>query len=160
VGWPTPNGILKHKQAPRPALARVARRDDEQQFRFMMRIHDPLKQWKLSPMDVESRARWEQYTKAKDVMFEHTHIPEAPWWVVEAVDKKRARLNCINHLLTQFPYQEIQRDAVVLPPRVARRRWPAPMSRLIAGCNPPFLNRKPPRARPRAYRSLRPSTEQ
>ena len=92
--------------------------DDEQQFRFMMRIHDPLKQWKLSPMDVESRARWEQYTKAKDVMFEHTHIPEAPWWVVEAVDKKRARLNCINHLLTQFPYQEIQRDAVVLPPRV------------------------------------------
>ena len=92
--------------------------DDEQQFRFMMRIHDPLKQWKLSPMDVESRARWEQYTKAKDVMFEHSHIPEAPWWVVEAVDKKRARLNCINHLLTQFPYQEIQRDAVVLPPRV------------------------------------------
>ena len=92
--------------------------DDEQQFRFMMRIHDPLKQWKLSPMDVESRARWEQYTKAKDVMFEHTHIPEAPWWVVEAVDKKRARLNCINHLLTQFPYQEIDRDAVVLPPRV------------------------------------------
>ena len=92
--------------------------DDEQQFRFMMRIHDPLKQWKLSPMDVQSRARWEQYTKAKDVMFEHTHIPEAPWWVVEAVDKKRARLNCINHLLTQFPYQEIQRDAVVLPPRV------------------------------------------
>ena len=92
--------------------------DDEQQFRFMMRIHDPLKQWKLSPMDVESRARWEQYTKAKDVMFEYTHIPEAPWWVVEAVDKKRARLNCINHLLTQFPYQEIQRDAVVLPPRV------------------------------------------
>ena len=92
--------------------------DDEQQFRFMMRIHDPLKQWKLSPMDVESRARWEQYTMAKDVMFEHTHIPEAPWWVVEAVDKKRARLNCINHLLTQFPYQEIQRDAVVLPPRV------------------------------------------
>ena len=92
--------------------------DDEQQFRFMMRIHDPLKQWKLSPMDVESRARWEQYTKAKDAMFEHTHIPGAPWWIVEAVDKKRARLNCINHLLTQFPYQEIQRDAVVLPPRV------------------------------------------
>jgi len=92
--------------------------DDEQQFRFMMRIHDPLKQWKLSPIDVESRARWERYTMAKDVMFEHTHIPEAPWWVVEAVDKKRARLNCINHLLTQIPYQEVQRDAVVLPPRV------------------------------------------
>ena len=92
--------------------------DDEQQFRFMMRIHDPLKQWKLSPMDVESRTRWERYTKAKDVMFEHTNIPEAPWWIVEAVDKKRARLNCINHLLTQIPYQEIHRDAVVLPPRV------------------------------------------
>ena len=92
--------------------------DDEQQFRFMMRIHDPLKQWKLSPMDVESRTRWERYTKAKDVMFEHTNIPEAPWWIVEAVDKKRARLNCINHLLRQFPYQEIHRDAVVLPPRV------------------------------------------
>ena len=92
--------------------------DDEQQFRFIMRIHDPLKQWKLSPMDVESRARWEQYTKAKDAMFEHTHIPGAPWWIVEAVDKKRARLNCINHLLTQIPYQEINRDAVVLPPRV------------------------------------------
>ena len=76
--------------------------DDEQQFRFMMRIHDPLKQWKLSPMDVESRARWEQYTKAKEEMLEKTHIPEAPWWIVDAVDKKRARLNCIQHLLTRF----------------------------------------------------------
>ena len=69
--------------------------DDEQQFRFMMRINDPLKQWKLSPMDVESRARWEQYTKAKEEMLERTHTPEAPWWIVDAVDKKRARLNCI-----------------------------------------------------------------
>jgi len=92
--------------------------DEEQQFRFMMRIHDPLKQWKLSPMDVESRSRWEQYTKAKEIMLERTHIPEAPWWVVEAVDKKRARLNCISHLLSQFPYQEIPRQPVVLPPRV------------------------------------------
>ena len=64
--------------------------DDEQQFRFWMRIHDPLKQWKLSPMDVESRRRWELYTKAKEAMLERTHIPEAPWWVVEAIDKKRA----------------------------------------------------------------------
>jgi polyphosphate kinase 2 len=64
--------------------------DEEQQFRFLMRIHDPLKQWKLSPMDVQSRARWEQYTKAKEEMLHRTHIPEAPWWVVEAVDKKRA----------------------------------------------------------------------
>jgi polyphosphate kinase len=92
--------------------------DDEQQFRFMMRIHDPLKQWKLSPMDVESRARWEQYTKAKEDMLEKTHIPEAPWWIVDAVDKKRARLNCISHLLSQIPYAEVQRAPVVLPERV------------------------------------------
>jgi polyphosphate kinase 2 len=91
--------------------------DEEQQMRFMMRIHDPLKQWKLSPMDVESRSRWEAYTKAKEAMLERTHIPEAPWWIVEAVDKKRARLNCISHLLTQVPYQEVQRAPVVLPPR-------------------------------------------
>jgi polyphosphate kinase len=92
--------------------------DEEQHFRFLMRIHDPLKQWKLSPMDVQSRARWEQYTKAKEAMLERTHIPEAPWWIVEAVDKKRARLNCIGHLLSQFPYQEVERPPVVLPPRV------------------------------------------
>jgi polyphosphate kinase 2 len=92
--------------------------DEEQQFRFMSRIHDPLKQWKLSPMDVQSRSRWEQYTKAKEEMLEHTHIPEAPWWIVEAVDKKRARLNCITHLLSQIPYQEIPYQPVVLPPRV------------------------------------------
>ncbi len=92
--------------------------DDEQQFRFMMRIHDPLKQWKLSPMDVESRARWEQYTKAKEEMLEKTHIPEAPWWIVDAVDKKRARLNCMSHLLTQIPYQEVMHAPVVLPERV------------------------------------------
>jgi polyphosphate kinase len=92
--------------------------DDEQQFRFLMRIHDPLKQWKLSPMDVQSRARWEQYTKAKEEMLHRTHIPEAPWWVVEAVDKKRARLNCIAHLLKQIPYGEIHRDPVMLPARI------------------------------------------
>jgi polyphosphate kinase len=92
--------------------------DDEQQFRFMMRIHDPLKQWKLSPMDVEARSRWEQYTKAKEIMLERTHIAEAPWWIVDAVDKKRARLNCISHLLGQIPYQAIQHTPVVLPERV------------------------------------------
>ena len=92
--------------------------DEEQQFRFLMRIHDPLKQWKLSPMDVQSRARWEQYTKAKEEMLHRTSIPEAPWWVVEAVDKKRARLNCIAHLLTQIPYGEIQHEPVILPDRV------------------------------------------
>jgi polyphosphate kinase 2 len=92
--------------------------DEEQQFRFMMRIHDPLKQWKLSPMDVESRRRWEDYTKAKEAMFERTHIPEAPWWVVEAVEKKRARLNCIAHFLSRIPYQEIDHAPISLPPRV------------------------------------------
>ena len=92
--------------------------DDEQQFRFMMRIHDPLKQWKLSPMDVEARSRWEQYTKAKEIMLERTHIAEAPWWIVDAVDKKKARLNCISHLLGQIPYQAIQHTPVVLPERV------------------------------------------
>jgi len=92
--------------------------DDEQQFRFMMRIHDPLKQWKLSPMDVESRKRWESYTKAKEEMLEKTHVAEAPWWIVDAVDKKRARLNCISHLLSQIPYQDVQHNSVVLPDRV------------------------------------------
>ena len=92
--------------------------DDEQQFRFMMRIYDPLKEWKLSPMDVQSRARWEQYTKAKEEMLEKTHIPEARWWIVDAVDKKRARLNCISHLLSQVPYSEVKRAPVVLPERV------------------------------------------
>jgi polyphosphate kinase 2 len=92
--------------------------DSEQHFRFEMRIHDPLKQWKLSPMDLQSRVRWEAYTKAKEDMLERTHISEAPWWIVEAVDKKRARLNCIAHLLAQFPYEEIKRSEVILPARV------------------------------------------
>jgi polyphosphate kinase len=92
--------------------------DDEQHLRFQMRIHDPIKQWKLSPMDLESRRRWEQYTKAKEAMLERTHIPEAPWWLVEAVDKKRARLNCILHLLSQIPYDEVEHAPIVLPARV------------------------------------------
>ena len=97
--------------------------DEEQQFRFLMRIHDPLKQWKLSPMDVQSRSRWEQYTKAKEEMLQRTNIPEAPWWVVEAVDKKRARLNCISHLLNQVPHGEVHHDAVVLPDRIRDPRY-------------------------------------
>lgn len=92
--------------------------DAEQAMRFRMRIHDPLKQWKLSPMDVESRRRWEDYTRAKEDMLARTHIPEAPWWVVEAVDKKRARLNCISHLLEQVPYGTVEHPPVVLPDRV------------------------------------------
>ena len=92
--------------------------DEEQHLRFLGRIHDPLKQWKLSPMDLESRVRWEAYTKAKETMLERTHIPEAPWWVVQAVDKKKARLNCIAHLLSQLPYQDVPHPPVVLPDRV------------------------------------------
>lgn len=92
--------------------------DDEQYNRFMMRIHDPLKQWKLSPMDLEARRLWEAYTKAKETMLERTHIPEAPWWVVAANDKKKARLNCITHLLSQIPYKEIDHPVITLPERV------------------------------------------
>ena len=91
--------------------------DEEQEVRFLSRIHDPLKQWKLSPMDLESRRRWEDYTKAKETMLERTYISEAPWWVVQAVDKKRARLNCIAHLLSQIPYDEVHRPMVQLPQR-------------------------------------------
>ncbi|SLN66395.1 polyphosphate kinase 2 [Roseisalinus antarcticus] len=92
--------------------------DEEQQMRFLMRIHDPLKQWKLSPMDLQSRVRWEQYTKAKEEMFARTNIPEAPWYIVAGNDKKRARLNCIDHLLTLFPYAEVPHDEITLPSRV------------------------------------------
>jgi len=92
--------------------------DEEQHLRFLGRIHDPLKQWKLSPMDLESRRRWEDYTRAKEAMLERTHIAEAPWWVVQAVDKKRARLNCIAHLLTLMPYEEVAKPTVELPERV------------------------------------------
>ena len=92
--------------------------DEEQHLRFLGRIHDPLKQWKLSPMDLESRRRWEDYTRAKEAMLERTHISEAPWWVVQAVDKKRARLNCIAHLLSLMPYEEVAKPTVELPERV------------------------------------------
>jgi polyphosphate kinase 2 len=87
--------------------------DEEQESRFLGRIHDPLKQWKLSPMDLESRRRWEDYTLAKETMFERTHIPEAPWWVVPADNKKTARLNCIHHLLSQIPYQEVEHPLII-----------------------------------------------
>ena len=91
--------------------------DEEQEFRFRCRINDPLKQWKLSPMDLESRKRWELYTKAKEVMFERTHIPEARWWVVQGADKKKGRLNCIHHLLSQVKYSEVKHESISLPPR-------------------------------------------
>ncbi|RZJ03223.1 MAG: polyphosphate kinase 2 [Rubrivivax sp.] len=108
--------------------------DEEQHLRFLGRIHDPLKQWKLSPMDLQSRVRWEEYTRAKETMLERTHIPEAPWWVVQAVDKKKARLNCIAHLLDQMPYREVPRDSVVLPARVRHDdyiRHPVPADLIV-----------------------------
>jgi polyphosphate kinase 2 len=108
--------------------------DEEQELRFRARIHDPLKQWKLSAMDVESRRRWEDYTRAKEIMLQRTHIPEAPWWVVQAVDKKKTRLNCIRHLLTLVPYQEIKRSSVVLPERVHHadyQRTPVPKEMIV-----------------------------
>jgi polyphosphate kinase 2 len=91
--------------------------DDEQNVRFLSRIHDPLKQWKLSPMDLESRRRWEAYTRAKEVMLERTHTADAPWWVVHADDKKRARLNCIHHLLSLVPYEPVAHTEVLVPSR-------------------------------------------
>ena len=92
--------------------------DEEQQLRFLVRIHDPLKQWKLSPMDLQSRVRWEQYTKAKEEMFARTNIPEAPWYIVDGIDKKRARLNCIAHLLSLVPYSDVPQEEIALPDRV------------------------------------------
>lgn len=92
--------------------------DQEQQLRFMMRILDPMKQWKLSPMDLQSRIRWEDYTRVKEEMFERTNIAEAPWYIVEGDDKKRARLNCMHHLLQQVPYTDVPQESVALPERV------------------------------------------
>ena len=108
--------------------------DEEQHARFLGRIHDPLKQWKLSPMDLESRRRWEEYTKAKEVMLERTHIQEAPWWLVHADNKKTARLNCIAHLLNQMPYQEVEHPEINLPERVRHEdytRQPVPSSMFV-----------------------------
>lgn len=91
--------------------------DEEQERRFRGRLSDPMRQWKLSPMDLDSITRWEDYSRAKDEMFVHTDVPEAPWWVVEADDKRRARINMIAHLLGSVPYQRVQRDLPALPDR-------------------------------------------
>lgn len=91
--------------------------NEEQERRFHSRLNDPMRQWKLSPMDMESITMWEEYSRAKDEMFVHTDIPEAPWYVVEADDKRRARLNMISHLLTTIPYYEVTRAPLDLPRR-------------------------------------------
>ena len=91
--------------------------DEEQERRFQARVENPMKNWKLSPMDIEARSRWIEYSKAKDEMFRYTDLPFSPWWVVEADDKYKARLNCITHLLSQFDYSEIEKRKITLPPR-------------------------------------------
>ena len=91
--------------------------DEEQEKRFEDRIKDPTKRWKLSPMDIQSRSKWVEYSKAKDQMFAHTDIKQVPWYVVNADDKKRARLNCIHHLLSLIPYQDLTPEPIGLPPR-------------------------------------------
>ena len=90
---------------------------DEQEKRFQDRLKDPAKRWKLSPMDLEARSKWVEYSKAKDTMFNYTDIKQAPWLVVDADDKKRARLNCIHHLLSVVPYQDLTPEPIKLPPR-------------------------------------------
>ncbi|MGB0560609.1 MAG: polyphosphate kinase 2 [Spirulinaceae cyanobacterium] len=94
--------------------------DDEQELRFQARTADPARRWKLSPMDLESRDRWVEYSQAKDHMFAHTNIPEAPWFTVEADNKKSARLNCLSHILSKVPYVDMTPKAMELPPRKKR----------------------------------------
>lgn len=91
--------------------------DEEQEKRFKDRIKDPTKRWKLSPMDMESRKRWVEYSRAKDQMFLYTHLPESPWWVVNSDNKERARLNCIHHLISMVPYEDLTPPPIELPPR-------------------------------------------
>jgi polyphosphate kinase len=91
--------------------------DEEQERRFQSRLDHPTKRWKLSPMDLESRRRWVEYSKAKDEMFAYTDIKQAPWWVVNAEEKRSARLNCIHHLLGTIAYRDLSPEPIVLPPR-------------------------------------------
>jgi polyphosphate kinase 2 len=91
--------------------------DEEQERRFQERINNPAKRWKISPMDLESRKRWVEYSKAKDTMFQYTDIKQAPWYVVNADDKLRARLNCIHHLLSLIPYEDVPYEKIKVPPR-------------------------------------------
>ena len=102
--------------------------DAEQEARFQARIDDPARRWKLSPMDLESRDRWVEFSRAKDDMFAHTNIPEAPWFTVEADDKRRARLNCIRHLLSKVPYHDMTPPALKLPPRRKAKGYERPPS--------------------------------
>jgi polyphosphate kinase len=97
--------------------------DDEQERRFRARLDDPMRRWKLTTMDLESMSRWEDYSRAKDEMFVHTDIPEAPWYVVESEDKRSARINMIAHLLSTIPYHDVQHMPLHLPPRPPSRGY-------------------------------------
>ncbi len=90
--------------------------DEEQEKRFRSRIKDPLKRWKFSPMDLESRSKWLEFSKAKDMMFAHTDTKQVPWYVVNGDNKKKARLNCISHILSKIPYKKMDMDPIELPP--------------------------------------------
>ena len=100
--------------------------DEEQERRFQSRITDPTKRWKLSPMDLASRDRWVEYSQAKDRMFARTSTDDSPWWVVEGDDKRRARLNCISHLLSQFAYTPLPESDLVLEPRKPSEEYQRP----------------------------------
>ena len=105
--------------------------DAEQEARFRSRQDDPMRQWKLSPMDVESVSRWEDYSRAKDEMFVHTDIPESPWNVVESEDKRRSRLNVISHLLSSIPWQQVDRPVVQIPKRPKANKYDRPPRELF-----------------------------
>ena len=100
--------------------------DEEQERRFQKRLNDPKRRWKLSPMDVASRMRWLEYSRVKDEMFAHTDIKQAPWYVVDADDKERARLNCISHLLSLIPYEQVPPTPIRLAPRPDQRGYVRP----------------------------------
>lgn len=100
--------------------------DEEQEKRFIDRINDKTKRWKISPMDLESRTKWVEYSKAKDTMFSHTDTKQSPWYVVNADDKKKARLNCISHLLSMIPYEDVEPEKIELPPRQKEKGYVRP----------------------------------
>jgi polyphosphate kinase 2 len=100
--------------------------DEEQERRFQSRVHTPTKRWKLSPMDLESRRKWVAFSRAKDTMFDYTDLKQAPWYVVNSDDKKKARLNCISHILSQIPYEDISPEPIELPPRETREGYIRP----------------------------------
>jgi polyphosphate kinase 2 len=100
--------------------------DDEQQARFTARLKDPMKRWKLSPTDLESITRWEEYSRAKDAMFAATDIDEAPWWTIESDDKRASRLNTISHLLSQIPYERLDVESVEIPDRPSGEDYERP----------------------------------